>query len=102
MLGELFEDSSSLQDASVACPLNDQAMAIGHADSADNGTNDTDKSLVGTAQEKIRKVCGAVKLFVWCTIDGAVIVPRESSDRFWGENIGVDHVSSEIGHETDR
>ena len=43
---------------------------------------------------------GSVEPFFWGSIDSAVIVGRKSPDGFWGEDIGIDNVPSEVWDES--
>ena len=75
-------------------------MAIGHADSADDRPDDTDESLIGSAQENIGQMGRSIKLFVRRPVDGSIVVPGEPPDRFRGKYIGVDNVATKVGHES--
>ena len=77
-------------------------MAVGHADAADDRSDDAHKPLVGSTQENVGQVSRSVKLFFGCSIDGTVVMKRESTNRFGGKNVRVDHVPAKVGHESDR
>ena len=75
------------------------AVAVGHADAADDGPHNPDKTLVGSAKKNVGQVGCAVKLFVRGSINSTIVMPGEASNRLWGEHIGVDHLTPEIRHE---
>ena len=75
-------------------------MAVCHADAADDCTDDADESLVSPTQKYIGKVSRSVKLFIGCSIDGTVVVPGKTPNRFRREYIGVYHVTSKVRHES--
>jgi hypothetical protein len=62
-------------------------MLIGHRDATDDGSNNTDEALIGSAKKEVRKVGSSVELFLCCAIDGTVVMRCEASDRFWSEDI---------------
>ena len=74
-------------------------MTIGHADSANDCSHDSDKTLIGTAKEEVPEVSGTVEFFLGSTIDGTIIVPCVSSDCFWCEDVSIHDMSTKIWHE---
>ena len=78
-----------------------EAVAIGHADAAEDRADDTDEALVGTAEEEVAQVGGAIEPFVGCAVDGAVVMPGEAADRLGGEDVSRDGEASEVRHEAD-
>ena len=77
-------------------------MPIRHADAADDGAHDSNEPLIGSAQEHVGQVGCAVELFIRSAVNCAVVVPREPADCLGREDVGVDHVRSEIWHKPDR
>ncbi len=77
-----------------------QAVSIGHADPADDRADNSNESLVRSAEKEVGQMGGSVQLLVGCTVDGPVVMPGEASNRLGGEHVGVDHVAPEIGHES--
>ena len=76
-------------------------MDICHRDAAHHCADDADVSLISAAEEKIVEVRCAVELFVGRTVHRSVVVPGESLDRLGSEDVGVNHVRTEVGSEPD-
>lgn len=79
-----------------------QTVAVRHADSGNNGSDDADKALIGPTKKKIAQVRRAVELFVRGSVNGPMLMPGETADGFGRKNVRVDHVATKVGHEADR
>src|SRR5262245_30053977 len=74
-----------------------QKTAVGHGDTAGNGTYDTDKPLVRATEVQVFNACCAVDALLRRSVNRAVFVPGETLDRPGSKHVCFDHVRPEIG-----
>ena len=70
-------------------------MAIGHADSADDRSDDSNKTLVCAAEEDIFEMGRPIELFLGSTVNRTIVMPSKTPDGFGSEDVGVDHIATE-------
>lgn len=78
-----------------------QAMHICHADAADDAADNSNKSLVGAANEEVFEVRAAIELFFGRAVDRASFVPGEADYGGGRKHVGINHAMSIVGHKTD-
>ena len=73
-------------------------MSIGHRYSAEDRTNDTEKTLIGAAHKEGFYGRRAVQPLFGRTVDGTIVVLRKMPDGFRGKYIDINHVSANVRH----
>lgn len=79
-----------------------QQIPIRDRDPAEHGTDDAEKPLVCSAEVQISQWRQTVGELLRCSVNAAVQMTGEASDRSRGEDVCVDNVSPEIRNVLDR
>src|SRR6185369_14142265 len=79
-----------------------QAVPVCHRDAACDAADDTNKTLVSTADEQVLQMRAAIKLLIRRAIYGAIVVAGKTHNRGGCKHVGVDHVAPIVGHEPHR
>lgn len=76
-------------------------MHIRHADAADDTANNSDKTLIGAADEEVFEMRAAIELFFGRAVDRAALVPGEADNGGGREHIRIHHPMPVVGHKPD-
>jgi hypothetical protein len=75
-------------------------MLVCHRNSANDRADDSNESLIRSTKKEIVQTCCAVELLFRSTINSSVVVGGESPNCLGSKDIGVDNMTSKIGHES--